>query len=135
MCVANATAHGFRVVRSQNIHWYLDQTLQKPWTAQYDFEPCADLPDAASCNFVIGGAASMWGETVDASDLMQTVWPRAGAVGERLWSDASVNDSSAALPRYLAFRCYLNRRGFAAAPALNKVAREAPPGPGSCYAQ
>jgi len=137
-CVANATSHGYRVVRSQNIHWYLDQTVQKPWSAQYDFEPCADLPGGVggkSCTFIVGGAASMWGETVDTSDLMNTVWPRAGAVGERLWSAAAVNDSAAALPRYTAFRCYLNRRGFAAAPALNAVAREAPAGPGSCFAQ
>jgi hypothetical protein len=89
----------------------------------------------------------MWGETVDASDLMQTVWPRAGAVGERLWSPAYVNSSAAALPRYLTFRCYLNRRGFAAAPALNGlngesgfgggpgIDRQGPNGPGSCFQQ
>jgi len=97
-CVANATAHGYRVVRSENIHWYLDQTVHKPWTAQYDFDPCGDL-DAASCKYILGGAASMWGETVDVSDLMQTVLPRAGAVGERLWSAAVVNSSVLALPR------------------------------------
>ena len=82
MCVANATAHGFRVVRSQNIHWYLDQTLHKPWTAQYNFEPCDGL-SAQQCGFIVGGAASQWGETADPSDLMQTIWPRAGAV--RCW--------------------------------------------------
>ena len=79
--------------------------------------------------------ASQWGETVDTSDLMNTVWPRAGAVAERLWSAREVNNSAAALPRYVAFRCLLNRRGFAAAPALNAVARSAPAGPGSCYGQ
>eukprot|EP00040_Diaphanoeca_grandis_P020052 m.106396 g.106396 ORF g.106396 m.106396 type:complete len:675 (+) comp27718_c0_seq3:243-2267(+) len=134
MCVANATSHGYRVVRSENIHWYLDQTVHKPWTAQYSFDPCGDLNET-SCAFVVGGAASMWGETVDPSDLMQTVWPRAGAVGEKLWSPQSVNNTELALPRYVAFRCYLNRRGFAAAPALNPVARDAPPGPGSCFSQ
>jgi len=77
VAVPNATAHGYRVVRSENIHWYLDQTVGKPWTATYDFEPCADIPEE-SCQYILGGAASMWGETVDTSDLMQTVWPRAG---------------------------------------------------------
>jgi hexosaminidase len=134
MIVANATAHHFRVIRSENKFWYLDQTIHKPWTDQYEFEPCGDIPPE-SCKFIIGGAGSQWGETADTSDLMQTIWPRAGAIGERLWSPRHVNDSADALPRYVQFRCLLNRRGFAAAPALNSVARSAPDGPGSCYTQ
>ena len=74
VAVPSATAHGYRVVRSENIHWYLDQTVHKPWTATYDFEPCGDIPDT-SCEFILGGAASMWGETVDTSDLMQASPP------------------------------------------------------------
>ena len=33
------------------------------------------------------------------------------------------------------FRCLLNRRGVAAAPVDNPMARTAPPGPGSCLGQ
>ena len=78
----------------------------------------------------------MWGETVDAADIISTIWPRAGAVGEKLWTAQSLSNSSdEALPRYIAFRCYLNRRGIGAAPALNTIARTAPQGPGSCYTQ
>ena len=50
------------------------------------------------------------GETVDTSDIQQTIWPRLGAIGERLWSPRTVNDTEAAEPRYAAFRCLLNRR-------------------------
>jgi len=77
----------------------------------------------------------MWGETVDASDIFQTVWPRAAAAAERLWSARSVSDTSAALPRLEHFRCLLNSRGVAAAPTNNKSARTGPPNPGSCYNQ
>ena len=37
--------------------------------------------------------------------------------------------------RIAAFRCLLNRRGVRAAPLMNAVAREAPPGPGGCLEQ
>ena len=76
-----------------------------------------------------------WGETVDTSDIQQTIWPRLGAIGERLWSARTVNDTTTAEPRFAAFRCLLNRRAVAAAPYKNAKARSAPPGPGGCYEQ
>jgi hexosaminidase len=92
----------------------------------------------------------MWGETVDASDMEQTIWPRLGAVAEQLWSpqaatscEATWNVSGcadcfaleAAFPRLESFRCLLNRRGIRAAPVRNSQARAAPVGPGSCPEQ
>jgi hexosaminidase len=87
----------------------------------------------------------MWGETVDPSDLDQTIWPRAAAVAERLWSPKDALPAAGAVwgedemteveSRLQTFRCLLTQRGIAAAPVLNKMGRNAPPNPGSCYSQ
>ena len=44
-------------------------------------------------HLVLGGQGEMWGETVDASDLEQTVWPRLAAIAESLWSPKGVTAS------------------------------------------
>ena len=121
-------------------------------------EPCLNISDTDCTQYVLGGEGEMvrpecypqllprasltlscvclqWGESVDASDLSQTVWPRLAAVAERLWSPRNTTDADSALPRIEAFRCLLNRRGVWAAPVTNAVARSAPHGPGSCYDQ
>ena len=78
----------------------------------------------------------MWGEPVDTSDIQETIWPRAAAIAERLWSPKDLTASADdAEDRYAAFRCLLNRRGIAAAPYSNDIAREAPNGPGGCFEQ
>lgn len=115
--------------------WYLDH-LDVAWKALYGNEPCADITDPAQCDLVLGGQGEMWGETVDVSDIQSTVWPRLGAIAERLWSPRDkIADADAAHERMRAFRCLLNRRGIAAAPVDNAEARTAPPGPGGCFEQ
>ena len=78
-----------------------------------------------------------WGETVDASDIDGTVWPRLGAIAEKLWSPeaATIPTPADMLPRLAEFRCRLNARGVRAAPVYDADARSAPPGPGSCLKQ
>ncbi len=58
--------------------WYLDH-LDVPWDKFYLTEPHIGITDAAEQELVIGGEVCMWGETVDASDILQTIWPRAAA--------------------------------------------------------
>lgn len=92
---------------------------------------------------VLGGEAAIWGEMIDGSQLLNTVWPRAAATAERLWSPQHVNDVEAAKTRLAMFRCLLLERGipagvldFSKASQYGRpVAGQPPSGPGSCYTQ
>ena len=132
--VQSATADGFRVLVSPDGPWYLDALDQK-WQTMYLLEPSAGITDPRQLSLILGGESCMWGETVDASVILPTIWPRAAAVAERLWSAQSVKNTTAAEPRYAWFRCLLDRRGIEAGPYLNVNARSAPPGPGGCFKQ
>eukprot|EP00013_Stygamoeba_regulata_P019463 CAMPEP_0177650472 /NCGR_PEP_ID=MMETSP0447-20121125/11962_1 /TAXON_ID=0 /ORGANISM="Stygamoeba regulata, Strain BSH-02190019" /LENGTH=539 /DNA_ID=CAMNT_0019153347 /DNA_START=6 /DNA_END=1623 /DNA_ORIENTATION=- len=95
--VAVAVKDGYRTLNSDG--WYLDH-LGDLWTTYYNNDPMENITNPQQQALVLGGECCMWGETVDPSDLFSTVWPRAAAVAERLWSDASVTDTTAAQPRY-----------------------------------
>lgn len=136
--VTEVVADGYDVLRNVGYNtqsWYLDN-LNVDWQHVYSNDPCAGVPDSL-CHKVLGGHGEMWGETVDASDLQQTIWPRLAAISEKLWSPrAKTADATSALSRLEEFRCgVLNARGIAAAPVRNKDARSAPSGPGACRTQ
>lgn len=126
---------GFRCIVSDQDVWYLDH-LDVTWDQFYMNEPLTNITDPNQQKLVIGGEVCMWGETVDASDIEQTIWPRAAAAAERLWSstDRIAKRAQEAVGRLQYFRCLLNQRGVAAAPVLG-LGREAPIGPDSCYLQ
>mmetsp|Transcript_81338 Transcript_81338/g.246776 ORF Transcript_81338/g.246776 Transcript_81338/m.246776 type:complete len:452 (+) Transcript_81338:3-1358(+) len=134
--VTEVAANGYNMLRNMgyfNYSWYLDN-LNVDWRGVYQNEPCESIPTEELCKKVLGGHGEMWGETVDASDLQQTVWPRMASIAEKLWSSREhTQDVAAALPRIQNFRCLLLERGVAAAPVENAMARSAPAGPGSCY--
>ena len=132
--VQRATADGFRVLVSPDGPWYLDG-LGTSWQDMYLLEPSKGITDPAQLSLILGGESCMWGETVDASVILATIWPRAAAVAERLWSRMTLNDTAAAEPRYAWFRCLLDLRGIEAGPYKNPGAREAPQGPGGCLMQ
>nr|XP_010937791.3 LOW QUALITY PROTEIN: beta-hexosaminidase 1 [Elaeis guineensis] len=133
-----AVAKGFRCIVSNQGVWYLDH-LDIPWEDFYNSEPLDGINSTLQQELVLGGEVCMWGETADTSDVLQTIWPRAAAAAERLWSplDATSagNLNSTVLSRLHYFRCLLNHRGVAAAPVTSKYARRPPIGPGSCFAQ
>ena len=53
----------------------------------YSYDPLVDVPKDQR-HLVIGGEAHIWTEQVDPANLDRTVWPRASAVAEILWSGA-----------------------------------------------
>lgn len=126
-------AAGFQTIVSNQDSWYLDH-LEVGWEEFYTNEPLAGIEDTHQQQLVLGGEICMWGETVDASNLLQTVWPRAAAAAERLWSplDVTAQGPEAAVQRLHHFRCLLNSRGVPAAPVL-LAGRAAPERFGSCY--
>ncbi|KAK6232061.1 hypothetical protein SCA6_002134 [Theobroma cacao] len=128
-------ASGLRCIVSNQDKWYLDH-LDTTWQEFYANEPLTNITNLKQQKLVIGGEVCMWGERIDGSDIEQTIWPRAAAAAERLWTpyDELAKDPRQVTGRLAHFRCLLNQRGVAAAPLAGQ-GRAAPEGPGSCYVQ
>ncbi|KAK2524597.1 Hexa [Columba guinea] len=113
--MANVTKAGYRALLSAP--WYLNRiSYGQDWIAAYQVEPLKFEGSPEQRERVIGGEACMWGEYVDVTNLAPRLWPRAGAVAERLWSNATVRDLKDAYARLAAFRCTLLGRGVQAQP-------------------
>ena len=127
--LAAITGAGYRALLSAP--WYLNLGARggspEDWEAMWGVDPTAALargggPHAGTgAGLVRGGEAVVWGEGVDGANLVATAWPRAAAVGERLWSPALVaGDEDDALAdaraRLRVHRCRLLARGLGAAP-------------------
>eukprot|EP00461_Guttulinopsis_vulgaris_P002336 UN02337 len=61
----------------------------------------------------------MWSEYVDATNFIARSWPRASAVGERMWSPKGTNDIETAQYRLHELKCKLIRRNIDAQPIEN----------------
>eukprot|EP00040_Diaphanoeca_grandis_P012972 m.65642 g.65642 ORF g.65642 m.65642 type:complete len:779 (-) comp23583_c0_seq2:204-2540(-) len=129
-------ASGFNAILSNadgDTPWYLDY-LHVDWTQMYSNEPCDSLTKQ-QCAMVLGGQGNMWSESVDISNIEAVVWPRLGAIAEKLWSPkskTSVVDDNVER-RLREFRCRLVLRGVGASSLFNSVAGSAPEAPSSCF--
>ncbi|XP_074851533.1 beta-hexosaminidase subunit beta [Carettochelys insculpta] len=111
----NVTRAGFTTILAAP--WYLDYiSYGQDWKRYYSVEPLKFSGSEKQKKLVIGGEACLWGEFVDATNLTPRLWPRASAVGERLWSSENVTNIKDAYNRLARHRCRMVRRGIAAEP-------------------
>ena len=98
--------------------WYINLAPLGPgsWEQYWSVEPLAFSADIDQKDRVLGGEAAAWGEHIDATNSISSTWPLAAAVGERLWSPASLTDKSSAKRRIHRVRCRMVARGIPAAP-------------------
>ncbi|NXH27263.1 HEXB hexosaminidase, partial [Myiagra hebetior] len=102
--LSSVTGAGFTTVLSAP--WYLDYiSYGQDWKKYYSVEPLNFPGSEKQKKLVIGGEACLWGEFVDATNLTPRLWPRASAVGERLWSSSNVTNLEDAYKRLTNHRC------------------------------
>lgn len=89
--LASAAKMGYKTILSAG--YYLD--LMYPASRHYAVDPLggdsAALSPAEQQN-ILGGEAAEWAEYATPEILDTRLWPRTGAIAERLWSPASVTD-------------------------------------------
>jgi len=101
---AQAAAAGHDVVMSPTAYCYLDfqqgtDTEPRPWLGPvypasrlYSFDPVAGL-NAAQAAHILGVQGNLWTERVpNISSAQYMTWPRAAALAEIGWTDASMRD-------------------------------------------
>ncbi|XP_042731114.1 beta-hexosaminidase subunit beta [Lagopus leucura] len=113
--LSRVTKAGFTAILAAP--WYLDYiSYGQDWTKYYRVEPLNFPGSEKQKRLLIGGEACLWGEYVDATNLTPRLWPRASAVGERLWSSKNVTNLQDAYRRLSNHRCRMLSRGIAAEP-------------------
>ncbi|KAJ1917593.1 Glucosamine-6-phosphate isomerase (Glucosamine-6-phosphate deaminase) (GNPDA) (GlcN6P deaminase) [Tieghemiomyces parasiticus] len=134
--VQKVVAKGHRVLANSYEYWYLDCGHGgwlgnnptgnswcdpfKHWQRVYSYDPVANITSSAARDLVIGGDVCLWTEQVDTTNLDRTLWPRAAAAAEVLWSGKDANgqlrSAKEALVRIQEQRFRLVSRGIMAEP-------------------
>lgn len=94
--------------------WYLDLIeYGTKWPKYYMCDPAdTSMGYQIDEKKVLGGEAALWAEYIDNENLISTLWPRASAPAERLWSSKDVRDVEAAGKRLQEHRCRMLSRGL-----------------------
>ena len=89
--LANSARMGYKTILSAG--YYLD--LMYPASQHYAVDPLAGPSASLTADEkanIIGGEAAQWAEYITPENLDNRLWPRLGAIAERLWSPESVTD-------------------------------------------
>ena len=90
--LTEASQKGYRSLLSAG--YYLD--LMAPAAQHYAVDPMAAPADQLNAEEklrILGGEACMWAEYISPENVDSRVWPRTGAIAERLWSPQDVRDA------------------------------------------
>lgn len=116
--MTQVSTRGFKSVLSAP--FYLNMiSYGADWKKYYLVEPTDFNGGAAAEPSIAGLEACMWSEYIDSTNFIARAWPRASAVGERMWSTKETNNVEEAQDRLHEFRCKMVRRGINAQPSEN----------------
>jgi hexosaminidase len=90
--LAEAARKGYRSLLSSG--YYLD--LMWPASQHYAVDPLSEPADSLNSEEklrILGGEACMWAEYISPENIDSRVWPRTGAIAERLWSPQDIRDT------------------------------------------
>ncbi|XP_067631937.1 probable beta-hexosaminidase fdl isoform X2 [Eurosta solidaginis] len=137
--------NGFNVIFSHVDAWYLDCGFgnwrstgegacspYRTWQNVYKHRPWERMRlNKAQRKQVLGGEACLWTEQTDEYQLDNRLWPRAAALGERLWSDLDDDREFDVVPRDVfkrmsVFRNRLVELGLEAEPIFPKYCAQHP---------
>ncbi len=109
--LADAAKQGYSGLLSHG--YYID--LIWPAARHYAVDPLADAAASLSPEEqqrILGGEAAMWAEFVSPENIDSRIWPRTGAIAERLWSPAEVQDVNSMYERLAKFSRSLDWLGL-----------------------
>jgi hexosaminidase len=92
--------------------YYLDHILPAAKHYEVDPLPAGNGLSEAEAARILGGEACMWGEQVTPETIDSRIWPRLGAIAERLWSPREVSDIPGMYRRLDAFSLTLEEVGL-----------------------
>ncbi len=91
--IGDTVRRGFSAILSYS--YYLDH--MRPASFHYEMDPLgkdADSLSAEERGRILGGEACMWAEFANPDNIESRIWPRAGAIAERLWSVSVPTDAA-----------------------------------------